>query len=504
MEDRGIRKRKLTEEAHSTQSAPSANVDSSSLSSEPGPATSLSKKKKLSESNQDMIDGDHENDTSQSPSAIEDNLLSYQKNVIWNQMQECKKQYLSAQEQVQQLLDKQVEHEAHLSTVDIYWNKLLQDIGMLMIRVDINTEVESLALPDTSVASFMLHGSTGYNQNHETNKFTMETIKATMTARSEHTKEIVNELLRMVANWKNERNSFWSELGNADSATRESRLIEWLSQENDKVTGLQRKGMKDIEKMQAKYHSISDQIVRLRNELEMAKARLEETAESLDESKEKLRRTEKSVDRGKSSIVAAVTSGEIFGENYNGTPDTTIPSLGHMNTKNEAHDGSQDELLQYRELAVARLAELEDMKTQRIQLKNELELLKIQLKHIPDGKIQETPHVKSLLAQLQYARNDAEGYRNESNKIKADLEELYHSRRKFMEDLETEEKGRRAGLEDELKKLESEISRLRDSRDRFQQMYEARCTKDDYEMQQNQEIRKIANTRKVHSREFYI
>lgn len=282
-----------------------------------------------------------------------------------------------------------------------------------------------------------------------------------------------------------------------DSAAKESAVVRTLTQEHEKMVALYKKGQTDLDRLQAKCHGFTDQVLRLKNELEMTKNRLEETAENLDDSKERLRRVEKNMDREKSAIVSAVTSGNIFGENYTGSPDAATPSGGQVEAKHDLQDGSRDELLQFRELAVSRLAELEEMKTQRIQLKNELDQLKIQLNNLPDDKIQDSQHVKNLLTQWQYAKNDAEHYRNEVSKLGAELDELKLSRRKFMDSLESEEKNRRATLEGELKKLENDISRVRDSRDRFQQMYEARCTKDDYEMQQNQEIRKIANTRKV-------
>lgn len=282
-----------------------------------------------------------------------------------------------------------------------------------------------------------------------------------------------------------------------DPAAKESAVVRGLTEEHDKIAAFHKKGQEDIDQLQTRCHEFNDQILRLKNELEMTKNRLGEAVGDLDGTREKLRRVEKTLDRSKSTIVAAVTSGEIFGENYTGTSDSVISSSGPRDPKGESQEASKDELLQYRDLAVARLTELEELKMQRIQLRNELDLFKNQLSHIPDEKIQDTQYVKSLLAQMQYARNDAEHYRNEANKLKTDLEELYLSRRQFMETLETEEKSRRVTLENELKKFESDISRLRDSRDRFQQMYEARCTKDDYEMQQNQEIRKIANTRKV-------
>ncbi|KAF9398079.1 E3 ubiquitin-protein ligase bre1 [Mortierella sp. AD011] len=495
MEDRSIRKRKLTDEA---TEVPTSAVSSVVADDNDSGVDNLSlKKNKLSgvdNASKNPVYTSYSKDISE---PVEEVLQNFQKDAIWRQMQDYKREFLRAQGRITQLNDRQIDYEAHLSTVDIYWNQLLQDLRMLMSKVDIHLEAKDLIFQDgTSFASFLLNEPNGDNRHHGIKNITINTLKPAVEARSEYTKEIVIKLLRIIEDWGEQRDSFWNTLKDIDPSAKENAIVQELTREHNMVAALYKKDQLDIDQLHAKCHGFTDQVLRLKNELETAKTRLEEAVENLDESKERLRRVEKSLDRERSTIVAAVTSGEIFGENYSGTPDAVTPSAGPVDLKAEDQDTSRDELLQYRELAVTRLTELEEMKVQRIQQRNELDLLRMQLNHIPDDRIQDTQHVKSLLSQIQYARNDADHYRSEAAKLKVDLEELYLSRRKFMEDLETEEKNRRATLEGELKKLESEISRLRDSRDRFQQMYEARCTKDDYEMQQNQEIRKIANTRK--------
>ncbi|KAF9573591.1 E3 ubiquitin-protein ligase bre1 [Mortierella alpina] len=494
MEDRSIRKRKLTDEAAGV----SAQVASSVADSSAGLGALPSKKlRAVSDSSKSPLRSNHPQESSEPMSATEEVLLSFQKEAIWRQMQEYKREHTRAQERIAQLHEKQVDYEAHLSTIDIYWNKLLQDLQMIMSRVDINVEPKDMVLEDgTSFAAFLIDGPNGEMRHHDISELTMDALKPAVEARSRYTKEIVLKLLQIIEEWSKNRDTFWTSFNGSDPVTKESIAVQMLTEEHEKIAAMYKKGQTDIDQLQAKCHGFTDQVLKLKSELKMAKTRLEETAESLDDSQEKLRRIEKNMDREKSAIVTAVTSGAIFGENYAGTPDATTPSSGPVDIKNEVHDASRDELLQFRELAVTRLGELEEMKAQRIQLKNEMDQLRIQLNHIPDDRTQDTQLVRNLLVQMQYARNDAEHYRSEATKLRVDLEELHLGRRKFMESLENEERSRRAALEGELKKLESNISRLRDSRDRFQQMYEARCTKDDYEMQQNQEIRKIANTRK--------
>ncbi|KAG0052141.1 E3 ubiquitin-protein ligase bre1 [Gryganskiella cystojenkinii] len=511
MEDRSIRKRRLTEDAAGlpieTMSASTAVVGPSA--SHDSLMSPLPKKRQLTDG--EFKNFSHGPPSAQTPkdtasssepnTAAEEVLLNFQKEAIWRQMQEYKREYTRAQERISRLQEKQVDYEAHLSTIDIYWNTLLQDLTMLMTRVNINVETKDMVLNDgTSFATFFLNGPSADGQLGDLKDVTIDALRPAIEARSEYTKEIVLKLLRIIEDWSANRDTFWSTLKDSDPAAKENAVIQALTDEHNKIAALYKKGQTDIDQLQAKCHGFTDQVSRLKNELKITKIRLDETAEHLDDSKERLRKVEKNLDRERSVLVAAVTSGSIFGENYIAAPTTASTPAGSGSgvetVKNEVHDTSTDELLQYRELALTRLAELEQMKSERVHLKNNLDHLRMQLSHIPDEKIHDSQMVKSLLSQMQYARNDADHYRNEAVKLRGDLEELHLARRKFMDNLESEEKGRRAALEEELKKLESDISRLRDSRDRFQQMYEARCTKDDYEMQQNQEIRKIANTRK--------
>ncbi|KAF9432274.1 E3 ubiquitin-protein ligase bre1 [Entomortierella beljakovae] len=493
MEDRSIRKRKLTEEA--------AGLPAQAVS--PGVVDSADSKFDITSPKKNRLDlNDSANDQSQSsyskePSDPMEEVQSYQRDTIWRQMQDYKREYLKARERIARLHERQIDYEAHLSTIDIYWNQLLLDLKMIMSRIDINLEVKDLDLNENSFGfPSLLDGVRVEVRRNDGMDTAIGSLKPDVEARSEYTKEIIVKILRAIEGWNEQRDMFWVSLKEIDPSANEAAVIEGITQERNRVSELYRKNQSDIDQLQGRCHGYTDHITRLKSDLESSKSRLEEAIEKLDDSRERLRRFEKNLDRSKSSIVTAVTSGEIFGEDYSGNLDSVVPTAKPVDIKHEDHDASRDELLPYRELAVKRLTELEEMKTLRVQQRNELDTIKSQLKHIPDEKIQDTQQVKTLLSQIQFARNDADHYRIETGKLKGELEELYLGRRKFMEDLETEEKSRRAALEGELKKLEGDISQLRDSRDRFQQMYEARCTKDDYEMQQNQEIRKIANTRK--------
>jgi 1,4-alpha-glucan branching enzyme len=63
--------------------------------------------------------------------------------------------------------------------------------------------------------------------------------------------------------------------------------------------------------------------------------------------------------------------------------------------------------------------------------------------------------------------------------------------------IQNEEAARRKVMQSEMKKLQTDLNRIRANRDQLQQQLDRRTAKDDSEFIQNQEIRVIANTRKV-------
>lgn len=64
--------------------------------------------------------------------------------------------------------------------------------------------------PDgTSFASFILNG-VEESQEHSIKDLTVDALKPSMEARSEYTKEVVLKLLRIIEDWSEQRDTFWS------------------------------------------------------------------------------------------------------------------------------------------------------------------------------------------------------------------------------------------------------------------------------------------------------
>ncbi|KAG0054138.1 E3 ubiquitin-protein ligase bre1 [Linnemannia elongata] len=490
MDDRSNRKRRLTDDVSPPfTSSSSAGAGGPAANGSPAPITSATNTKRQftgsgSGSTSPLITGKEDTETM---TAAEEVLLNFQKEAIWRQIQEYKRENARAQERIERLRDHQVGYDERLSELDSHWSKLLEDLRTIISRSRMGVDPTDMAVKEGgSLVSAIQHTLAEESESQEIRELTEESVKKSVEKRSQSTKDLALKLLYMVEAWSEKRDRFWSSL-KADSSVQGSRTVQQLTQTHEALVQQHKKGRIAIDRLQAQCHDYSDQVLRLKNEIQMTKHRLEEKSGELDHSKDRLRMMHRTMEREKTASMLGAAA------DYGAGVDFGLTSVSLLGDMSEA---TRDELLQCRRLALLRQTEVDEMKVQDTQLREEVEKTRAQLGHMSEEKIQDSQHVKALLVQMQSVRHESEFYRSEVLRLRSDLDDLHSSRRKFVDTLENEEKNRRAALEAELKKLESDISRVRDSRDRFQQMYENRCTKDDYEMQQNQEIRKIANTRK--------
>lgn len=116
---------------------------------------------------------------------------------------------------------------------------------------------------------------------------------------------------------------------------------------------------------------------------------------------------------------------------------------------------------------------------------------------LTEEKIRESHLYRNLKEEYKHHVTENEILKGRLEKLTEELENLRSERRQYSEGVEAEEANRRKTLETEIRKLESDLTRIRGNRDHLQQSLELRCVKDEVELEQMQEIRVLANTRKV-------
>ena len=98
--------------------------------------------------------------------------------------------------------------------------------------------------------------------------------------------------------------------------------------------------------------------------------------------------------------------------------------------------------------------------------------------------------------QADYLRADVENQRQKVDQLNQELEQLRIERRSFMDRVLAEEASRRAALEGEMKKLESDLARIRNIRDQLQAALDVEKSKNKRDDEANTDLRLNANVNK--------
>ncbi|KAJ3108242.1 E3 ubiquitin-protein ligase bre1 [Phlyctochytrium planicorne] len=234
----------------------------------------------------------------------------------------------------------------------------------------------------------------------------------------------------------------------------------------------------NIDTLQARCHTLASQNAALIAEVTKKSERLKTLEEELDEVKAARVVVERRLDRARSSISAAgpATAAE------KSTP-----------TERDGHEDSSSAF-------DSRLKEIEELKAEKLDLMQKMDALRIQLSQgsqvLSDERVRESALYQNLEAEFHYHKSENACLKGRIDKVLEDYESLVSERRKFVEQCEADEAGRRKALEAEIKRLENDLTRIRGLRDTLQHNMELRNAKDGVELAQNQEIKVIANSRK--------
>ncbi|KAI8802874.1 hypothetical protein BJ742DRAFT_529300 [Cladochytrium replicatum] len=262
-----------------------------------------------------------------------------------------------------------------------------------------------------------------------------------------------------------------------------------------------------IDTAQARCQELEMQISQLNGKVTMLKRKYSELEDRHEVTQEQLISAERKLDRLKVSHWAgnggltssnnppaatdggdsmAITSGNVNGPVA--TPTVDVPAL-----VNGSPQHVDEDLVA---LAAARLVEIEELRNDRIRQQGEIDQLRMSLANIPDERIKDSPFYKNLHADWNYFYGENEILKAKNEKLLKELEALNAERRKLTETIEGEEGNRRRTMETEMRKLEADLTRLRNARDNLQQTLDLRCGKDEMELARDKEIRVIANARK--------
>jgi E3 ubiquitin-protein ligase BRE1 len=242
-----------------------------------------------------------------------------------------------------------------------------------------------------------------------------------------------------------------------------------------------------VDQLSTQYHSLS--IHSQRSESEIAKARheVEQLTMQLESTRTRLNAALKQVDRD----LCGTT--KIQKTHVPEAPpiEVKVEETGTMDSN--ALKTIQEQLTVTQSLAERRLATIEKLEQEKIQLRDQADASRTRSMPSTNG---DSDALRQAVSQAGLYKAEIESIKSHLDRALKETEEMRASIRKTRETIEAEEVGRRKVLETEMRRLEADLNRIRGSRDQMQQALELRTSKDQAEAIQNHEIRVIANTRK--------
>ncbi|KNC97517.1 uncharacterized protein SPPG_09429 [Spizellomyces punctatus DAOM BR117] len=386
-------------------------------------------------------------------------VLAYQKKAIWRQMQFYKRRYERAAERLTAFEQKEKTFESTLVHVNTYCTKVFEDLLHFRDRMNSSLRGEEIRKYQTDD----IYGSELLKQLADP-EISIEGIDNTMREQWVSIRNLLQDLLRGI-------DSAAAILASShDSDSRNMSDSEQLRAERAKVDNLQ-----------ARCEQLTFEVSALRGDLTLRKRETRHLQNELSVARDRLSSVERKLDRSKTEP-AAIVKEDIKIESEMCSPPRKC--------EEEADSASM--------VAEIRLADIQRIRAEKGQLMHELEQLRLQVANgiFSDDRIRDSPIYKNLEEEYKYHVNENEIIKTRLEKLSREVEELRSERRKFTEELENEESSRRKVLETEMRKLEGDLTRIRGNRDHLQHALDLRCSKDEVEIVQMQEIRVIANTRK--------
>ncbi|KAI8874334.1 hypothetical protein GQ42DRAFT_159904 [Ramicandelaber brevisporus] len=164
-------------------------------------------------------------------------------------------------------------------------------------------------------------------------------------------------------------------------------------------------------------------------------------------------------------------------------------------TGNVNHNGLIAELESARAIAEQRLAEIEQLMRDKANMAAEIDMINLKNGSITDARILESTPYKQALAARDFFQADAQQKRADADRLAYENHELSSERTSFREQIEAEESTRRQALIADLRKIETDLARIRNQRDLLQQQSSAANSREERLQEQLSNLEKLAEFR---------
>ncbi|OAD05532.1 hypothetical protein MUCCIDRAFT_80617 [Mucor lusitanicus CBS 277.49] len=157
---------------------------------------------------------------------------------------------------------------------------------------------------------------------------------------------------------------------------------------------------------------------------------------------------------------------------------------------------AQDPLIHAQQLLEQRLRDINMIKEDRIGLKQQIARLEMDLICVPESRIYKAPICRQLSQSRAYNKDKCNRLSDICHDLQNALEDLQANRRRLIKELDSEQVNHSRKLQEELRKLDEDLTRIRGQRDALQMTLEERKAATEAGRASIAELKVIADTRK--------
>ncbi|PVU88505.1 hypothetical protein BB559_000155 [Furculomyces boomerangus] len=379
-------------------------------------------------------------------------IKAFQKEAIWRQMLEYKRESQKDKERVREMEERLLEWSSNIGQLCVVWEKT-----------------------SSHLKSKAKHNLSSKPQNDN--------------------KSLFQYLISDSLNGKSPTDGLNSEFSNSQNKLLEKTqelcdLIETVA--NSAAENLESKDLPSSLENHNTISSNSPDMFKLQSELDISHLQIRDYKSLVEKRDEELRKAYKKIDRLQSPISKALDSGkQIFDLDENPepvqSPVKTPPPL-------PADNSTEYNTLQ--KISEGRLAEIKKLTEEITKLKIQIDQYKIQANSYSAEQVATHPAFIDLEAQKEYYLADSIQQRAEREKIHTELEEMRSSRHAYQAHLQAEEIAQRQVLEQSLQKVQQDLMRVRSHRDQIQRELEERRMHDSAEDNTLSELQSLSEARR--------
>ncbi|PVU94739.1 hypothetical protein BB561_002295 [Smittium simulii] len=231
---------------------------------------------------------------------------------------------------------------------------------------------------------------------------------------------------------------------------------------------------------------------KLQSQLDISELQLNNLKKNLDEREEELLAAQKKFDRSLCPISRALDSGK----SIDSIEEPETPSKKIDIPQSDSQNTNQIEVASLQKIADGRLIEIKRLSEECTKLKLEIDKINIGINSYSKEHISNHPEYIKLESEKNHYYADTIQQRTETKKLFAELEELKASRRTYQAHLQTQEIAQRQVLEQSLQKVQQDLMRVRSHRDQIQRELEERRMHDSVEKNGHLELQTLSDARR--------